>query len=198
MTIDVNVLEANEEFLDDIDEIIEDTMVQIFVLRADNETQLESLKQDVMQHNALFYYAPVSCVDKIDAKCVGFLVETPNDVELAKEKALYVDASHLNNVMIETLSKNDAKGIVLNATKAYPELENFYLAISAQNIERFEEGVIAKLPMEKMVLASNYPNYGFDEIFQLSKKISDKNFRPDQSIIAQATQNSLGLFGFRK
>lgn len=38
MTIDVNVKATNDDFLDEIDEIIEDTMVQIFFLQPEDET----------------------------------------------------------------------------------------------------------------------------------------------------------------
>lgn len=198
MTVDVNVRKADEAFLDDIDEIIEDTMVQIFVLCASNEVELERVQKDVTTHNTLFYYAPIEFLDRVDKKCLGFLVKTPNDVLLAKDKVLYVQESSLDEAMLEALIKSQSKGIILNATKPYPSLENFFISISGANIEIFDTDVLAKLPMDKIVLESSYPEFDFEEIFLLSKKISDKNFRPDQSIIAQATKNSLALFGFHK
>lgn len=198
MTVDVNVLKADEDFLDEIDEIIEDTMVQIFVLRSSNAEELEDVKESVTQHNALFYYAPIKYINDVDEKCVGFLVANEEEAKLAKEKVIYVEASSLTPDIIEILSKNNSKGIILNAAKVYPELENFFICINPANINKFEDGVIAELPMNKIVLASSYPNFGFDEIFLLSKKISDKNFRPDQSIISEATKNALILFGFKK
>lgn len=198
MTIDVNVLKADEYFLDEIDEIIEDTMVQIFVLRSSNIEELEDVKESVKQHNALFYYAPIEYINDVDEKCIGFLVANEEEAELAKEKVIYVEASNLTPNMIKRLSKNGSRGIILNAIKVYPELKNFFVCINPANIDKFEDGVIAKLPMNKIVLTSSYPNFGFDEIFLLSKKISDKNFRPDQSIISEATRNALILFGFKK
>jgi len=198
MTVDVNVLKADEDFLDEIDEIIEDTMVQIFVLRSSNAEELEDVKESVTQHNALFYYAPIKYINDVDEKCVGFLVANEEEAKLAKEKVIYVEASSLTPDIIEILSKNNSKGIILNAAKVYPELENFFICINPANFNKFDDGVIAELPMNKIVLASSYPNFGFDEIFLLSKKISDKNFRPDQSIISEATKNALILFGFKK
>jgi hypothetical protein len=198
MTVDVNVNDADEIFLEDIEEIIEDTMVQIFLLRSSNEKELQSVQRKVKHHNSLFYYAPATCTELIDEKCKGLLVENSEEINLCKDKALYVEETDLTPQMIKSLVEHKSKGIILNATKTYPELKNFFICITPQNIESFQEGVIAKLPMSKIVLSCNYPTNNFDELFLLSKQISDKNFRPDQSIISEATKNALILFGFKK
>jgi hypothetical protein len=52
--------------------------------------------------------------------------------------------------------------------------------------------------MEKLVMQSGYPEYGFEEIFETSKAISDVMFRPDPSILAAATKSALTLLGFNK
>lgn len=198
MTIDVNVLNADEAFLDDIDEVIEDTMVQIFLLRSSNESELESVKAKAARHNALFYYAPIALREKTDSKCLAFLVQNKQELQLDCDKPIYIDAEILNENAIASLKASKQKGVILNATKTYPELENFYICLTNKNVGIFEEGLIEKLPLERLVLSSDYPEYGFEEIFTLSKKISDKNFRPDPSIIAAATKNCLNLFQLKK
>lgn len=77
-------------------------------------------------------------------------------------------------------------------------LEDFYVAIGPGNVKTFDADKLAKLPMQKLVLQSSYPDFGFGEIFETSKAISDLMLRPDQSIIAEATKNSLILFGFKR
>ena len=52
--------------------------------------------------------------------------------------------------------------------------------------------------MDRIVLQSGYPDYGFEQIFDTAKRISDVMFRPEQSIIANATRNALSLLGFKK
>jgi len=194
MTIDVNVLNADEDFLDDIDEVIEDTMVQIFLLRSTNQTELQNVKEKAACHNSLFYYAPISLIESIDSKCKALLVQNTQELEIACDMPIYIDAQLLDEESIATLKKSKRRGIILNATKTYEELENFCICLTNHNIEMFEENQIAELPMQRIVLSSQYPKSTFAEIFTLSKKISDKNFRPDPSIIATATKNSLALF----
>lgn len=198
MTVDVNVLKADEAFLDDIDEIIEDTMVQIFVLKSENEEELEEVKEHASNYSQIFYYAPLSLKEEVDANCLGFLVASVDELDVEIEKPLFIEDSNLKPQMIEKLLESSNSGIILNATKPYLELESFFISIGALNFDNFESGVIAGIPMSKIVLQSSYPEFGFEEIFPTVKRISDEMFRPDQSIIAQATKNSLQLFGFKK
>ncbi|MGE4473274.1 MAG: hypothetical protein AB7D20_10790, partial [Sulfuricurvum sp.] len=86
----------------------------------------------------------------------------------------------------------------LNATSANNALENFYVSLGAGTIGSFDTETLSALSMDRIVLQSNYPDHGFDEIFSTVKVISDAMFRPEQSIIARATKSSLELFGFRK
>ena len=86
---------------------------------------------------------------------------------------------------------------LLNALQSYEELEKFYISIGPDNIEAFDKPMLEKLPMQRIVMHSGYPGYGFEAIFETSKKISDVIFRPDPSIIAAATKNTLSLFEFK-
>ena len=198
MTVDVNVRYADAAFLEDIDEIMEDTMVQMFILQPRDPAALEAAKMQANEHTALFYSAPLTLSDKTDDNCVGFFVDDIDALPSAAGKPLFVDASQLDATMIKALGEGGHRGIVLNARTVHDELENFYLAIGPGNVEAFDTGKLAKLPMQKLVLQSSYPDFGFGEIFETSKAISDLMFRPDQSIIAEATKNSLLLFGFKK
>ena len=67
----------------------------------------------------------------------------------------------------------------------------------AASLEDIDESMEDTM-VQKLVLQSGYPDFGFEGIFETSKAISDVMFRPDQSIIAEATKNSLLLFGFKK
>ena len=159
---------------------------------------LEAAKIQANEHTALFYSAPLTLSDKTDDNCVGFFVDNIDALPSAAGKPLFVDESQLDATMIKALVEGGHRGIVLNALTVHDELENFYLAIGPGNVKAFDAGKLAKLPMQKLVLQSSYPDFGFGEIFETSKAISDLMFRPDQSIIAEATKNSLLLFGFKK
>ncbi|WP_345975836.1 hypothetical protein [Sulfurimonas sp. HSL3-7] len=198
MTVDVNVRYADAAFLEDIDEIIEDTMVQMFILQPRDPAALEAAKMQANEHTALFYSAPLTLSDKTDDNCVGFFVDDIGALASAAGKPLFVDESQLDATMTRVLSEGGYRGIVLNALRVHDELENFYLAIGPGNVKAFDAEKLAKLPMQKLVLQSSYPDFGFGEIFETSKAISDVMFRPDPSIIAAATKSALTLLGFKK
>jgi hypothetical protein len=191
---------ADEQFLENIDEIMEETMVQIFILQPRDYDELTTAKEQADEYTAIFYCAPLTSYDEIDNNCVGFYVDNIHALEPVRpsKKPLFVDESQLNIEMVTALQKGSFHGVILNATAAHDELEKFYLAVGPGNVGKFDPDVLARVPMEKLVMQSGYPEYGFEEIFETSKAISDVMFRPDPSILAAATKSALTLLGFNK
>ncbi len=200
MTVDVNVHAVDDAFLDDIDEIMEETMVQMFILQPRDLDALETAKEQAEEYTSIFYCAPLTCYDEIDSNCVGFYVDNIHALGPVRStnKPIFVDESQLDDEMVAALLEGDYRGIILDATTAHDELDKFCLAVGPGNVGKFDPEVLAKLPMEKLVMQSGYPEYGFEEIFETSKAISDVMFRPDPSIIAAATKSALTLLGFKK
>jgi len=200
MTVDVNVLYTDEDFLDDIDEIIEDTMVEMFFLQPADAAALAKAKEDASTHNAIFYVVPLTLRDDADANCVGYRID---DIALFEtlptlDKPVFIDEAMLDDNVIALLSNRAERGIVLNATKPHDELENFYISVGPGTVDAFDAELLSKLEMDKIVLQSSYPDHNFDTIFGAVKKVSDALFRPEQSIIARATKHTLALTGFKK
>lgn len=200
MTIDVNVKATNDEFLEDIDEIIEDTMVQMFFLQPTDEAALEKAKEDAEEYNALFYAAPLALAEQTDAKCVGYRIANADELRAASalEKPLFVDENDMDDALRALLIERGDQGVILNATHAHDDLERFFIAIGPSNIGAFEHEVLASLSMDRIMIQSGYPDHSFDEIFPTVKTISDAMFRPEHSIIARATKHTLALAGFKK
>ena len=200
MTIDVNVKATNDDFLDEIDEIIEDTMIQMFFLQPGNEAALEKAKEEAGEYSALFYAAPLPLCTQTDAKCVGYRVKSAGELQEARalDKPLFIDERDLDDALQSLLIERGEKGIILNATHAHDALEHFYVAIGPANINEFNPEVLAALSMDRIMLQSGYPEHGFDEIMPTVKTISDAMFRPEHSIIARATKHTLALTGFKK
>ena len=197
MTIDVNLCRADETFLADIEEIMEDTMVQMFILHPKSISEIEEAQEIADEYESIFYSVPLSLQDNAGSKCVAYSITSESDATLlSNDKPIVIDAELLNDEMITNLS--GSRGIILNPTQEYTALEGFYLAMGIGNIGAFETEVLAQMSMDKIVLQSTYPNHGFDEIMECVKVISNAMFRPEQSIIARATKSSLELFGFRK
>lgn len=198
MTIDVNLSRTDEDFFDNLDDIIEDTMVQMFILHPKNASEIAEAQQNASEYESLFYSLPLHLRGEADENCVAFSISSDEDVASLPDttKPLIVDQSFLNDSIVTALK--DARGIILNATSANNALENFYVSLGAGTIGSFDTETLSALSMDRIVLQSSYPDHGFDEIFSTVKVISDAMFRPEQSIIARATKSSLELFGFRK
>jgi len=198
MTVDVYVEAADKEFLDDIDEIIEATMVEMFILHPRNHEELEEIKEYAKAFNAIFYCAPLSMKDLCDSRCVAYYVDDYSLLNTDIRLPLFIDAKTLNKHNKKQLIEGGFKGIVINSNTLNEELENFLTAIGPSNISSFDMAVLANASMDQFVLQSTYPRHSFEEIFESVKVISNAMLRPEQSIISRATQHSLIIFGFKK
>ena len=198
MTVDVNVVSLEADFFDNLDEIMEDTMVQMFILHPRERTMLETVREQAAEHGCIFYSVPAELGDDADTNCVGYAVEKAEELgSLPPGKPLFVDEACLDEALCTALERSGASGIILNATHPHPRLERFRLAIGPETVERFDGEALGALPMERIVLQSRYPEADFEAIDTTVKRISDAMFRPEQSIIAAATRSSLELLGFR-
>jgi hypothetical protein len=200
MTIDVNVENTTKDFLEEIDEIIEDTMIQMFFLQPKNEEELEKAQEDAEEHNALFYAAPLSLRDEIDANCIGYRIETASQLQNLPQldKPLFIDESIIDDETVALLKERNEQGIILNATDTYDSLENFFVALGAGNIDSFDTEALSSLSMDKIVFQSGFPTHNFDGLYTTAKKISAALFRPEESIVARATKHTLQMTGFKK
>lgn len=197
MTIDVNLCRADEIFLADIEEIMEDTMVQMFILHPKTISEIEEAQEIADEYESIFYSVPLSLQGNAGSKCVAYSITSESDATLLpNEKPIVIDAELLHDAMITKLS--GSRGIILNPTQEYTALEGFYLAMGIGNVGAFDTDTLSKMSMDRIVLQSSYPKHGFGEIMDCVKVISNSMFRPEQSIIARATKSSLELFGFRK
>lgn len=197
MTIDVNLLHFDEDFFENIDEIIEDTMIQIFITHPKEHDEVTKIKEIAAKYESIFYSVPLSFHTEADENCVAFSVHGDEDLALLPnlEKPIFIDASHLDESIISRVA--GCRGVLLNATREYPQLSGFYLAMGVKNVGLFDSETLGAMSMDQIVLQSCYPDYPFEEVTDAVKVISDTMFRPDQSIIARATKSSLELFGFR-
>jgi len=197
MTVDVYLKEINDLFIDEIDEIKEDTMVEIFIIHPRFKETLDETKGLCAKMNGLFYCAPLSLKDLCDEKCLAYYVDDISLLDASIEKPIYVDAEILDTDLQARLIEGNYKGIILNASTLYNELSAFFVAIGPSNINSFDIAVLANASMNKIVLQSAYPEHEFEDIFTSVKQISSALFRPEESIIARATLHTLTLFSLK-
>jgi len=198
MTIDVNLCGADEDFFDNLDDIMEDSMVQMFFIHPTTLREITEAKKIAGDYGSIFYSLPLHLSDQADENCIAYSVVDEQDRALLStaNKPLVIDESYLNESLRSLLA--DCRGVILNATHENSELPNFLLALGAGTIGAFDTESLNKMSMDRLVLQSTYPSHGFEEIAGAVKVISDAMLRPEQSIIARATKSSLELFGFRK
>jgi hypothetical protein len=198
MTIDVNLCLADEEFFENLDDIMEDSMVQMFILHPKTISDINETKEIAEEYGSIFYSVPLHLSNEADGNCVAFSITCEEDIALLStcEKPIVLDESYLSESVVASLGAY--RGIILNATCEHESLSNFYLAMGAGNVGAFDTESLSKMSMDRIVLQSSYPEHGFEEIMDCVKVISNAMFRPEQSIIARATKSSLELFGFRK
>lgn len=200
MVVDNCLLEIDSEFLDDLDEIVEDTMVQLFVIQPRTSEALQSAKEVCASYGELFYAVPLSFGSSDDPNAVAYYLD---NVELLSGmetlgKPLYVDAELLNSEVVSHLQRIDCGGAIFGGTEQYTSLPKFYLCIDPDNAEEIDKEILANLSMDEIVLGSCYPKHSIEDIHTSVKTISDAMFRPEQSITARATKNTLVLLGFKK
>ncbi len=199
MTIDVNVKQLDKPFLEDIDEIMEDTMVQIFIVHPTTQEEIESVKNEALQHNSIFYTVPYTLRESASQKCIGYTLDVNDgiEVEQLKDKVLFIDETDLTPELRTKIQDPSIKGIILNPTSEHQDLEHFLLSFGPDNVDHFDAELLSVLSMDRLALHSGYPDNNFETLLETAKKISDIMFRPEHSIIARATKSSLELFGLR-
>lgn len=199
MTIDVNVKQLDHTFLEEIDEIIEDTMVQIFIVHPSTQEEIETVKNEAIQHNSIFYTVPYTLRGTASQKCIGYTLGANDliEIELLKDKVIFIDEADLTPELRIKMQDPSMKGIILNPTSEHQELEHFLLSFGPNTLNHFDAELLSKLSMDRLVLQSGYPDHGFETLDETAKNISDIMFRPEHSIIDRATKSSLALFGLR-
>lgn len=195
MIIDVHLNNYDDNFIDNIEEIMEETNVQMFVLHPKDANALQEVQELTDEHHNIFYTVPVDLVDKTDEKCVAVYVSTAEELKSAKGRVIMIEEANLDETLYKALHKY--KGIILNATKSYDNLKNFFVSISPSSVDQFDNDILNKLSMKKLVLQSNYPIHEFDDVYTSVQKISNSMFRSEQSIMLEASKNTLQLFGFK-
>src|SRR3989339_1262422 len=118
MTIDVNLCRADETFLADIEEIMEESMVQMFILHPKTISEIEEAQEIADEYESIFYSVPLSLQDNASSKCVAYSIRSEGESMLLPiEKPIVIEAELLNDAMITKLS--GSRGIILNPTQEY-------------------------------------------------------------------------------
>lgn len=201
MVLDMNIELSgiDEEFLENLAELIEDTRVEYFIINPRNKEDLQKAQKLCEEIQRFKYTLPVEFKNLQDKNCVAIRITKAQELALVDNIPLVIDSKDLNDEFIELLNKSVIKGVVLDAKESDNRLENFAYSISFDSLNNWTKKGITDTDYNKIALQSDYPKYSYDELFDvLLKNISDLTFRAEQSIAAGGTRTVLKTFGFFK
>lgn len=205
MIIDCNIEPYNNlDELDDIlEEAIEDFGIEIFILQPKTLNELEIAKK-LVHHPRVFFVPNLS--NEITKAIIKESLENPKALGIGFssgnfDELLDFDLTIFVNSKVENLaSKNIKNSLILNYIDE-SLIDKAYFLINPTI--KIESSLIEKLPLDKMLFASNYPNSGIEDDSQFSylsniaKEISNINFRAEQKIFAEATKTTRAILRFK-
>ena len=201
MVLDMNIELSgiDEEFLENLAELIEDTRVEYFIINPRNKEDLQKAQELCQEVERFKYTLPVEFKSLQDKNCVAIRITKAKELTFVEDKPLVIDSKDLTDEFIELLNKSDIKGVILDAKQSDNKLENFAYSISFDSLNNWTKKGITDTDYNKIALQSDYPKHSYDELFDvLLKNISDLTFRAEQTIAAGGTRTILKTFGFFK
>lgn len=198
MILDMNIkLEGiDEDFLENLEDLIEDTRVEYFIINPKDKDELLKTKSLCEEFERFKYTLPIELKKYKDKNCVAIKISKIEDLAFIEDNSLVVDSFDLNDEFINELNKYSNKGVVLSAKESDNRLENFAYAISYDSLKYWSKKGITDTDYNKLALQSDYPKYNYDEFLDgLLKDISDMTFRAEQTIAAGGTRTVLKTFG---
>lgn len=198
MILDMNLqLDGiDEAFLEDLEDLIEDTRVEYFIINPNTQEELEKTKILCSDYERFKYSLPIEFKDMKDDNCIAYRIKKPDDMGLTDSFPLIIDSQDLSDEMINILNNTDHKGVILNAKESDNKLENFAFAISHSSLSHWSQEGITDMDYNKIALQSDYPEHSYDDLMGgLLKDISDLTFRAEQTLAAGGTRTALKTFG---
>lgn len=198
MVLDMNIkLEGiDEDFLDELDELIEDTRVEYFIINPKTKEDLDKTLEICNEYERFRYTLPIEFREYKNKSCVAMRVSKADDLVLVDNMPLVICSQDLDNEFIDVLNSKNIKGVVLDAKESDNKLENFAYAVSHSSFNGWSKKGMTDTDYNKLALQSDYPDFTYDELFDvLLKNMSDYTFRAEQSIASGSTRTVLKTFG---
>ena len=127
MVLDMNIELSgiDEEFLENLAELIEDTRVEYFIINPRNKEDLQKAQELCAEVERFKYTLPVEFKSLQDKNCVAIRITKAKELTFVEDKPLVIDSKDLTDEFIELLNKSDIKGVILDAKQSDNKLENF-------------------------------------------------------------------------
>lgn len=198
MILDMNIELSgiDEEFLEDFEELIEETRVEYFVINPKDTDELTKTKELCEEYERFKYTLPIELIEQKDDNCISMKISKIEEIDKIQDMPVVIESSHLNDGFIDSLNAKGLNGVILNAKESDNRLENFAYSISHDSLKEWSKKGITDTDFNKIALQSDYPKYSYDDLLDvLLKDISDLTFRAEQTIAAGGTRTVLRTFG---
>ena len=198
MVLDMNIklIGIDEEFLEELEELIEDTRVEYFIINPKTEEEVEKTQDICTEYERFKYTLPIEFKSKKDKNCMALRLKDSSELVLSDSFPLVIESENLNDEFIDALNNKGIKGVILNAKESDNRLINFAYSISHDSLKSWSKKGLTDTDYNKLALQSDYPTYSYDELFDsLLKEMSDMTFRAEQTIAAGGTRIVLRTFG---
>jgi len=198
MVLDMNIhiKGIDEKFLEELDELIEETRVEYFIINPTTQDELENTKNICSEYERFKYTVPIAFISSKDDNCVAVQIKHIDELILINNQPLVIQSKVLDDNFIKVLNKSDVRGVILNAKESDNRLLNFTYSISHESLQDWTKKGLTDTDYNRLALQSDYPKYSYDELFdELLKNMSDMTFRAEQTIAAGGTRTILKTFG---
>lgn len=197
MFFDTNIFTygIDEDFLEELDEFIEDSRVEYFLINPKSKDEIEVVQNLCEKINRFKYVLPCEFLDLKDDNCVAVALSKIESLESIEDFPIVVSSNNLSDELKEILNRKKITGLVLDAKESDNDLENFVFSISHNSIGQWTQLGMKNTDYNKLALQSEYPKHSYDDYFDLLKEVSDMTFRAEQSIASGSTRTLLKMFG---
>lgn len=196
LDMNINLNGIDEEFLAELDDLIEDTRVEYFIINPKTKDEIQKTQELCLENERFKYSLPIEFKDEKDDNCIAMKISKVEELNLIKNNSLIINSRNLSDEFIEAINKSEIKGVVLDSKESDTRLENFAYAISHSSLKLWTKKGMTDTDYNKLALQSDYPEYNYDELLDgLLKNMSDLTFRAEQSIASGGTRTVLKIFG---
>ncbi|WP_320034494.1 hypothetical protein [Halarcobacter sp.] len=198
MILDMNIKlnGIDEDFLEELDELIEDTRVEYFIINPKTKDELEKTLELCSDIQRFKYTLPIEFKENKDENCIAFKISKVDELDLVENMPIVIDSISLDDSFIDIINQKGFNGVVIDAKESDNRLEKFAYSISHNSLKQWSKKGITDTDFNKLALQSDYPVFNYDELLDgLLKDISDLTFRAEQSIASGGTRTVLKTFG---
>ena len=105
LDMNINLAGIDEEFLDELDDFIEDTRVEYFIVNPKTKEEVQKSLEIASKYQRFKYILPLEFLNDIDKNCVAIRINNVQQIDEVSGFSLVIDSKDLNDEFIELINK---------------------------------------------------------------------------------------------